>query len=218
MPTGGRRWLAWLSLCTAAAIAVLGLTATAVAVDPNYVRIVGNQSSREGVKPKLIVLHTTTDPKSGKSVVVRNKPGLKDLKKLGAWFDDPAHAVSSHVANDAEGNDARYVKDRRKAWTVVDFNSVSLNIEQIGSSSSDRDRWLENRAAQLESTARWIAYWHRRWHIPIRKAEVSGDSVVKSGVTTHAALGYAGGGHHDPGPGYPFVHVLRLARDYAARN
>ena len=200
----------------AATITMLALAAVAFAVDPDYVRIVSNQSSRDGAVPRLIVLHTTTDPSSGKTVVVRNRPGLKDLEQLGAWFDDPANAVSSHVANDADGNGARYVKDRRKAWTVAHFNSVTLNIEQIGSSAFDRDRWIEHRAPQLENTARWIAHWHRRWHIPIRRAEVSGASVVKSGVTTHAALGAAAGGHHDPGQGYPFVHVLRLARGYAA--
>jgi N-acetyl-anhydromuramyl-L-alanine amidase AmpD len=197
---------------------MLAVTASASAVKPEYVRIVRNQSSRESVKPRLIVLHTTTDARKSSTVVVRNEPGLRDLRKLGAWFDDPAHAVSSHVANDADGNDARYVKDRRKAWTEAAFNSVGLSIEQIATSGFDRRRWIRNRARQLENTARWIAHWHHRWHIPIRPAEVSGGSVVRSGVTTHAALGAAGGGHDDPGPGYPFKHVLRLARTYASHH
>jgi N-acetyl-anhydromuramyl-L-alanine amidase AmpD len=204
-----------LTALAAVITSIFTLTAHASPANPDYVRIVANQSSREGVKPRLIVLHTTTDPSSGRTVVVRNEPGLRDLRQLGDWFDDPENAVSSHVANDADGHDARYVKDRRKAWTVVAFNSVSLSIEQVASAGFDRDRWLENRAPQLDDTARWIAHWHRRWNIPIRRAEISGDSVVKSGVTTHAALGAAGGGHNDPGPGYPFAHVLRLARTYA---
>jgi len=187
-------------------------------MNPDYVRIVRNQSSREGVKPRLIVLHTTTDPRRGSTVVVRNEPGLGDLRRLGAWFDDPEHAVSSHVANDADGNDARYVKDRREAWTEVSFNPVGLSIEQIATSGFDRRRWIRNRAPQLENTARWIASWHKRWHIPIGPAEVSGGRVVRPGVTTHAALGAAGGGHDDPGPGYPFKHVLRLARTYASQG
>jgi N-acetyl-anhydromuramyl-L-alanine amidase AmpD len=204
------------SLCgLAVAIAAFAVPSTAGAVKPDYVNIVGNQSSRDGSRPSLIVLHTTTDPDGGRPHF-RDKPGLKDLKRLGAWFDSPKSAVSSHVANDEQGHDARYVKDGRKAWTEVAFNSVGLSIEQIGTDAYSRGTWLNRRAAQLRNTAEWIAHWHRRWGIPISRAKVSGSTVVRPGVTTHAALGSAGGGHDDPGPGYPFGHVLVLARSLAA--
>ncbi len=199
----------------AASGSVLAIPSTAGAVKPDYVRIVGNQSSRDGARPTLIVLHTTTDPDGGRPRFW-DKPGLKDLKRLGAWFDNPGSAVSSHVANDAQGHDARYVKDARKAWTEVAFNSVSLSIEQIGTDAYSRGKWLTQRAAQLKDTARWIAHWHRRWGIPIARAKVSGSTVVRPGVATHAQLGSAGGGHDDPGPGYPLGHVLKLARSLAA--
>jgi hypothetical protein len=190
----------------------------AFALRPEYVRIVGNQSSREGSKLRLVVLHATADPSSGSRPLVHGEPGIKDLKRLGALFDDPQTEISANVANDAEGNDARYVRDRRKAWTQVAFNPVSLSVEQIGSSRFDRSRWLVKRKPQLENTARWIAHWHRRWDIPIRRAEVSGRTVVRSGVATHDQLGNAGGGHHDPGKGYPFRHVLQLARSFASQS
>jgi hypothetical protein len=200
----------------AAALGALAAPSPASAMQADYVRIVGNQSSREGAQPELIVLHTTFDPRSGTKPVVRDEPGIGDLKRLGAYFDDPKTEASSHVANDAEGNDARYVRDRRKAWTVAAFNSVSLNIEQIGSAGFDRRTWMVKRQPQLENTARWIAHWHRRWDIPIRRAEVSGSTVTRSGVATHDQLGSAGGGHHDPGKGYPLRYVLRLARSDAS--
>jgi hypothetical protein len=200
----------------AAAASVLAIPSTAGAVKPDYTRIVGNQSSRDGARPSLIVLHTTTDSHGGRPRFT-DKPGLKDLKRLGRWFDNPNSAVSSHVANDAQGHDARYVKDARKAWTVVAFNSVSLSIEQIGTDAYSKRKWLNQRAAQLENTARWIAHWHRRFGIPIARAKVSGSTVTRAGVATHAQLGSAGGGHDDPGPGYPFGHVLKRARALAAR-
>ena len=199
-----------------AAVGALAAPSLAFAMQADYVRIVGNQSSREGSTPQLIVLHTTFDPRTSSTHVVRDEPGIGDLKRLGAWFDDPQTEVSSHVANDAEGNDARYVRDRRKAWTVAAFNSVSLNIEQIGSAGFDRRTWMVKRQPQLENTARWIAHWHRRWDIPIRRAGVSGSTVTRSGVATHDQLGSAGGGHHDPGKGYPLGYVLRLARSDAS--
>jgi N-acetyl-anhydromuramyl-L-alanine amidase AmpD len=195
-------------------VVLVACPSLAFAVKPDYVRIVGNQSSREGSKPKLIVLHVTTDANSDSPPVVRDQPGLKDLKQLGAWFDNPQSAVSSHVANDRDGNDAQYVRDRRKAWTQVAFNSVSLSIEQIATTGFSRRKWLDKRKPQLKNTAKWIAHWHRKWNIPIRRAEVSGSTVTKSGVATHKQLGQAGGGHSDPGPGYPFGHVLKLARSF----
>ena len=198
-----------------AGVAVLAIPSTAVAVTPDYVRIVGNQSSRNGVTPQLIVLHTTTDPNGWPKFL--DQPGLEDLRKLGRWFDSPRSAVSAHVANDAQGHDARYVRDRRKAWSEVDFNSVGLSIEQIGTDAYSRHKWLTQREPQLENTSRWIAHWHRRWGIPIHRAEVSGSTVVRSGVATHEQLGTAGGGHHDPGPGYPLGHVIKLARSFASR-
>jgi N-acetyl-anhydromuramyl-L-alanine amidase AmpD len=199
----------------AAAVVVLAVPSAADAIKTDYTHISGNQSSRDGARPSLIVLHTTTDPDGGKPQFW-DKPGLKDLRRLGNWFANPDSAVSSHVANDEQGHDARYVRDSRKAWTEVAFNSVGLSIEQIGTDEYSRGNWLTQRAAQLENTAEWIAHWHKKWGIPIARAKVSGSTVVRPGVATHAQLGSAGGGHDDPGPGYPFGHVLVLARSLAA--
>jgi len=152
---------------------MLALPSQAAAVQADYTKIVGNQSSRGGAAPSLIVVHTTTDPDGGRPVF-RDRPGLKDLKRLGRWFDNPRSAVSSHVANDAQGHDARYVRDRRMAWTEVAFNSVGLSIEQVGTDEYSRRTWLRQRAPQLENTAYWIAHWHRKWGIPMRRAQVDG--------------------------------------------
>lgn len=157
-----------------------------------------NVSSRStGIS--LIVLHSTESSNIPDSAA--------DLAGVAEWFANPASQVSAHVITDDDGRSARCVGDDAKAWACVDFNSPSLNIEQIGRAAQShwpRREWLE--------TARWIAQWSHEHHIPIRRAEVSGASVVRSGVTTHAALGAAGGGHHDPGPGYPLEEVLHEAR------
>ena len=206
-----------LPLAAGAVALPLAAGALATPASPTYVRIVGNQSSRDGAVPELIVIHATTDPRSSSGPVFRDRPGIRDLRRLGRWFDNPRSAVSSHVANDADGNDARYVRDGRRAWTEVAFNPVSLSIEQIGSVDFSRATWMR-RQPQLKDTARWIAHWHRKWGIPIRPAQVSGTSVITPGVATHAQLGAAGGGHRDPGSDYPLTYVLGLARSLAARR
>jgi N-acetyl-anhydromuramyl-L-alanine amidase AmpD len=155
---------------------------------------VRNQSSRNGTTPNLIVIHDTES---------HNVPGDGDLKAIGNWFDNPAAQASSHVCVDAEGRSARYVPDERKAWHVAAFNSGSLGIEQIGVAT--QTFWPD---AQLKKVAKYVAYWSKKYGIPIDEKH----------VRTHASLGTAGGGHHDPGTHYPMDTMLHHARYYARRG
>jgi len=159
---------------------------------------VQNRSTRGGVRPVLIVLHSTES---------HQRPGNADLQAIVGWFNNPAAQASSHVVTDADGNSARCVPDNEKAWTCAGFNAVSLNIEQIGFAS--QSVWLK--PEQVE-TARWIARWSQKYGIPIERGAVSGSSVTRKGVVTHAQLGSVGGNHHDPGPSYPIARVLRKAK------
>lgn len=172
-------------------------------MEPEVTRIVRNRSSREGAQPSLIVLHTTEG---------HNVSGISDLEGLASWFDNPSAQASSHIGNDAEGHDSRMVPDEDKAWTQSAFNRVSLSIEQVGFASTSRDEWFTQARHQLANSAKWVAYWSRKYGIPIRRARTLGGSVIRSGVASHAQLGVSGGGHHDPGSAYPFKYVLYLAR------
>ena len=156
-----------------------------------------NQSDRDGATPKLIVIHTTES---------HNRPGTSDLESIAGWFNNPAADASSHVIVDDDGHSARCVSDDRKAWTCAEFNSVSLNIEQIGFARLPRWRWIR-KWRELRETARWIARWSIKYGIPIEHASPTG-----AGVLRHSELGAAGGGHSDPGTTYPFGRVLKLAR------
>jgi N-acetyl-anhydromuramyl-L-alanine amidase AmpD len=177
------------------------LTRTTSIRSDALIRHVRNCSSRHGAKPVLIVLHDTEG---------LNVKGLADLRGLGDWFDNPSSQASSHVATDAEGNSARYVDDAVKAWSCVFFNSLSLNIEQVGFAT--QFGWPD---AQIQETARWVARWAQIYGIPIRQGRVSLDGrIIKSGVVQHSDLGSLGGGHHDCGDHYPFDEVLRIANGY----
>lgn len=172
---------------------------------PDVTKIVKNQSERQpGSSVKLIVLHTTEG---------HNRPGTEDLKNLASWFNNPSAQASSHAANDAEGNDARFVEDGKKAWTCAAYNSASLNIEQIGFSGTAQSTWINDNQKQLQNTAAWIAYWSEKHNIPIRKGRVFRGRVLLSGVVQHSDLGNEGGNHGDCGEGYPFKHVLKLAKE-----
>lgn len=169
---------------------------------PNVVltKISPNRSSRGGVTPRLMVLHSTESD---------NREGNSDLDAIATYFASPSAQASSHVLTDADGNSARCVPDPDKAWTQAGFNPYCLSIEQIGRAS--QTSWAE---AQLRESARWLAKWSRDFGIPLQRGEVSGSAVTKPGVVTHKQLGAYGGGHVDPGDGYPVDKVIKLAKEY----
>lgn len=157
------------------------------------------QSSRGGVKPRLIVLHIT---------VSHNRPGSGDVKAIADYFGRLSTQASSHIINDAEGNDCRCVPDAAKAWTQAAYNPQSLSIEQVEYSDKPRAQWLKDNAKGLENTALWVAYWSVKYGIPLRLS-------TSSGVCQHRDLGAAGGGHVDCGPGFPIDVVVEKAKGYA---
>lgn len=166
-------------------------------------RKVRNRSSRGGVKPAIIVLHSTES---------HNREGTDDLASIASWFDNPASQASSHVVTDADGFSARLVPDEEKAWTCAGYNALSLNIEQIGFAGASI--WSH---AELDETARWIAKWSLKHNIPIRRGRVFQGRVLRKGVVTHKQLGQLGGGHVDPGDSYPVKRVLARAKEIKTR-
>lgn len=160
-----------------------------------------NHSSRYGRKPNLIVLHAT---------VSHNRPGLVDLRELGNFFGTTASRVSAHVATDAQGNSARYVYDKDKAWHCGWYNGRSLGIEQVWYPG---DLWTPE---CIRETARWVAQWSKLYGIPIRVGSTYGGLVTKTGVVTHRSLGRLGGGHTDPAH-YPMTTMLVKAKYYRSQ-
>lgn len=163
---------------------------------------VANQSARSDA-PKILVIHTTEGP---------NSKGLGDLQGIAAYFDNPSVQASSTIVVDGEGHSARLMSDQAKPWTQASYNSVSLSIENIGYAATTREDWFKNYHNQLATNAKWLAYWSDEWDIPLRKAITISGGVQRTGVASHKQLGQYGGGHVDPGAGYPINYVIKLAR------
>lgn len=154
-----------------------------------------NRGSRNGIKPKRVVIHTTQS---------HNRPGRGDVDAVHAWFDNPDSKASAHVIVDAEGHSTTCVPDNEKSWTQAAYNPDSLSIELVGWAGWAESNWKQADRG-LRKAAKFAAYWCREYNIPVKRP---------NGICGHADLGARGGGHWDPGPKFPWKRFLGYVRYY----
>jgi hypothetical protein len=86
-----------------------------------------------------------------------------------------------------------------------------VNCELCAFADWSTDEWM-NHPRMLANCATWIAEEAKHFGIPITKLSPSQAQGSGRGVCAHADLGAAGGGHHDPGAGFPWDYVLDMAK------
>lgn len=163
-------------------------------------KIVRNRRGRWGIKPRLIILHTTEG---------HNRAGVSDLTGLASWFNGSLK-ISSHYGVDSEGNSIRMVPDDEVAYHAGWVNQWSLGIEQVGFASTKKKNWVINYHRGLYRVAAILADWHIKYGIPLKFSRFKG-------VCGHKNVS-GPGGHWDPGPDYPLEYVLTWARLIVARR
>jgi hypothetical protein len=166
-----------------------------------------NKSSRGGSGVRIVVLHTAE--------------GARGFRALGNFFANPSSQVSSHVGIDDErGVIGEYVKRPDKSWTQSAFNPQAISAELCAAPKGtttpcganwSRGEWLQH-GDMLQNTADWIREECEHHNLPIVKLSASQAQGSGRGVCGHVDLGQAGGGHHDPGPNFPWQEVMDLAR------
>ncbi len=150
-------------------------------------RFVRNFSSRNGVAPRLWVLHYT---------VSANRSGWDDVDAIVSWFDQSRSQASSNYVIDHEGHCAYIVAESDKAWTQAAFNPVAISAEVVNSGHDASYAGV----AGLRALAQVLSDSAARWGIPLQRGAVSGCEVVRPGIVDHAQLGACGGGHGDISP------------------
>lgn len=148
--------------------------------------------ARSGSDIKIIVLHDS-----------EIAPGPTALDSLYNALKD--QHLSVQVGINADGSCVRFCSDLEIAEQVAAFNHQAIGMEQIGFASYTH--WPK---AQTETAAKWVAFWANKYGIPITHS-------TTHGVCRHSDLGAAGGGHSDPGNGYPFDEVLKEAASYLGK-
>ena len=157
-----------------------------------------NYSSRGGSRVRLVVVHTAE--------------GSLSFQSLGQFFANPASQVSSQTGiDDTAGVVGEYVKRPDKSWTQGNFNPEATSTELCAFAAWSPAQW-EAHPRMLQNCADWIAEECAHFGIPIRRLTAGEAQGGSAGVCGHMDLGAAGGGHADPGPGFPWAHVLELAK------
>jgi N-acetylmuramoyl-L-alanine amidase len=157
-----------------------------------------NYSSRGGRTVTTIVLHTAE--------------GATTYQSLGAFFQNPASGVSSHVGIDDTPNTVgEYVPRSGNAWTAAAANQWSVQAELCAFAAWTPDQWAAH-PTMLANTAAWIAEEAAALGIPIVKLTAAqAQDPNTRGVCQHNDLQAMGGGHWDCGPGFPIDQVLAMA-------
>lgn len=166
-------------------------------------RFVSTKSSRNGVKPRALVMHYTVSP---------NLPGTRDLVSLTAYSSNAANGVSWHYNIDRDGNCYYTVRETEKAWTQASANPWAIATEIINRGAGDAPLLTP---AGLKKAARIWSDSAGRWDIPIRRgrANKSTCTLQRSGILDHNDLGACGGGHHDITP-HDVNHLITAIRIY----
>ena len=161
-----------------------------------------NYSSRGGTAVRLIVLHTA-----------EGAVGPGAYQSLGAYFQNPASGVSSHVGIDDTPNEiGEYVPAvSGKAWTQGNANPYSVAAELCAYAKWTPSDWAAH-PVMLSNAGAWVAEEAARFGIPIvALTAAQAQDGHTAGVCQHADLGAAGGGHWDCGSGFPMADVIAMA-------
>lgn len=183
-------------------------TRTKSAPPPYEKHLVVNRSSRRDAPIQAIAVHSTESQDL--------KGTTDDLKGVRNWFNNPASNASSHIGIDGQGNTELWVPSTEKAWTILQLNDRTLNIEFVARAAQAGSAWEDT---QIKQGARWIAYWAIRFNLPIQKGNITNINnypvITRKGVIRHSDLTNAGfGSHTDPGKNFPMADLLESAQWY----
>lgn len=124
-----------------------------------------NQSSRNGVPIRRIVLHYTTS---------RNPQGTI------AWFANPASRVSAHYMVGRGGELWQFVSDDRKAWHAAGHNSDTLGIENVAAIG---DKLTYAQEQKLIELLKWLMSEYK-----IPKSQITGHKWLPNSTSCPGSL------------------------------
>lgn len=173
---------------------------------------------------KRMLCNNRNQGRNGKGfrwIAVHTQEGGRDAVGLCQFCAD--NEVSyNRVVDDRDT--IELVADSDGPWSASNANDYALHICLAGSYAAwSRGKWLEtdaadgkNEDAELTRAARQIAYWCQRYNIPPTYIGGRGIPWGYDGICGHMDFGVWGGGHHDPGPNFPWDELIRRVKAFLA--
>lgn len=156
-------------------------------------------SPRYGFKPIWVTLHTAE--------------GARTVESLYDFFDRNQNA-SSHAGADGYRLSGDWVPDDRAAWTLLNGNPRSLNLEMCGFARWTRGQWLSdgwvdgvwNPRQMIRNAAAWARRKCDNHGVPRRLLTPAEVGQGHSGIIDHARYTYGtgDGDHTDVGTSFPW--------------
>lgn len=138
--------------------------------------------------------------------------GARTVQSLFDFFNRNQNA-SSHAGADGYGLTGPWVPDERAAWTLLNGNSRSLNLELCGFARWTREQWLSegwvdgvwNPRQMIRNAAAWAREKCDRHGLPRRWLTLDQIRRGERGIIMHADYTYAtgDGDHTDLGKNFP---------------
>lgn len=146
-----------------------------------------------------------------------DEKGVRDLAGVANFWhnqrlpDGRPAGYGAQRGIDKKGNSARYVDDDKVAYHTGGRNTGSLGTELIGFAFFTRLVWWVKRTKQMHKLAKWMAYDHKEYGIPLVWDVEKGFSTHRMQSRHFPDLT----NHTDPGAFFPKKRVMKLARHYA---
>ena len=162
------------------------------------------QGSRAVSQIRLIIIHSTES---------------HSARSSANWFANPDSKGSAHILVD-DNECYRTLDDTVIPWGAPGANTHGFHVEHTGFAKWDRAKWMSHEQT-LRRGAFKSAFHAVKFGIPIRLLNVADLKNGRSGFTTHAIVSKfhppkKGGGHTDPGAGFPLDHYMELVEQFAA--
>lgn len=156
-------------------------------------------------------------------IAVHTQEGGRTARGLAGFLANPGNKVSYHAVVD-DHELLKVVAESDCPWSASNANAYAFHICLAGSYAAwSRGKWLEtdasdgkNEDAELTNAARVIAWWCRKYNIPAEYIGGRGIPWGADGICGHQDFGVWGGGHHDPGPNFPWDELIRRVKAFLA--
>ena len=150
---------------------------------------------------KVIIVHTT-----------ENAPGTPSRNIID--YQVRTRSGSYHRLVDSTGKITMANTDDWQVWATGNKgNDIALHVSCVARAAMTREQWLAQ-PKMLEGVARVIAYWSRKYGIPLVKLSRAELGAGKHGVAGHLeAQVWGNTTHWDPGYHFPYDVVLKRAKE-----